>query len=94
MVLFLCIRLCNEEYNAITSKRISKVLNSKINETSIKAFRKVLSLDRISFIEAALFLKDYKVSEKLGFGAFLAFLKELYEHCKLKVDTTPIMDVS
>jgi len=70
------------------------VLNSKINETSIKAFRKILCLDKISFTEAAIFLRDYKVSERLGFGSFLSFLKDLYTHCNIKVDVTPIMDVS
>jgi len=69
------------------------VLNSKINESSVKAFRKLLCLDRISFTEAAIFLRDYKVSERLGFGSFLSFLKDLYTHCNLKVDVTPIMDV-
>jgi len=38
-------------------------------------------------------LKLYKVSEKLGFPAFFAFMKELYAHCRVTIEINNLKEV-
>ncbi|KAL4447123.1 hypothetical protein ABPG74_013975 [Tetrahymena malaccensis] len=76
----------NEDYQKITNERLQKVLDSKLNESSINAFRQKLQLQDVKFLDAVHFLKEYKVSERLGFGAFFQFMKELYQRCCVNID--------
>ncbi|KAL4497300.1 hypothetical protein ABPG72_011235 [Tetrahymena utriculariae] len=76
----------NDDYQKITNERLQKVLDSKLNESSINTFRKKLQLQDVKFLDAVHFLKEYKVSERLGFGAFFQFMKELYTKCSVNID--------
>ncbi|EAR85671.3 EF-hand pair protein (macronuclear) [Tetrahymena thermophila SB210] len=76
----------NEDYQKITNERLQKVLDSKLNESSINTFRQKLQLQDVKFLDAVHFLKEYKVSERLGFGAFFQFMKELYVKCSVNID--------
>lgn len=49
-------------------------------------FRDRLQLHEIKFLDAVHFLKEYKISERLGFGAFFQFMKDLYNKCGVKIN--------
>lgn len=78
--------LQNKDYQELTNQRLKSVLDSKINDKSVNQFRERLQLGQVRFLDAVRFLKEHKVSERLGFGAFVSFMKELYQKCNVKVD--------
>lgn len=69
------------------------MVNQKLNENGVKSFRKNLSLGEIPFLDAVRYLKEFKVSDRLGFGAFFNFMKELYAKCNVNIDITKAKDV-
>lgn len=82
--------LQNDQYRELTNQRLNSVLESKISDKSVNQFREKLNLGQVHFLDAVRFLKEHKVSERLGFGAFVNFMKELYQRCNIKVDINKV----